>query len=91
MLDNNYDLKIFRYDKEIKESNIDELLECVRKIEDAVDSNIEDLFKPKDYLISPFNETEKFVKGEYYLTGQQEQIKNEIIDNITNEKMLLGI
>jgi uncharacterized conserved protein (DUF2075) len=91
MLDNNCDLKIFRYDKKLKVSNIDELLECVRKIEDAVDSNIEDLFKPKDYLISPFNETEKFVKGEYYLTGQQEQIKNEIIDNITNEKMLLGI
>ena len=91
MLDNNCDLKIFRYDKKLKVSNIDELLECVRKIEDAEDNNIEGLFKPKDYLISPFNETEKFVKGEYYLTGQQEQIKNEIIDNITNEKMLLGI
>lgn len=40
------------------------------------------LFNPSDYLVSPFNSTTKFVAGQYFLTGQQESIKNQITNNI---------
>lgn len=37
------------------------------------------LFNPSDYLVSPFNSTSKFVGGQYFLTGNQESIKNSIL------------
>lgn len=35
-------------------------------------------FIPSNYLISPFNSTEKFLRGEYFLTTAQQKIKDEI-------------
>lgn len=35
-------------------------------------------FVPSNYLISPFNSTEKFLCGEYFLTTAQQRIKDEI-------------
>ena len=90
MLDKD-ELKIFRYNEKLEESSIDELLECARKIEKARDNNIEDLFRPTDYLISPFNNPEKFIEGRYFLTNEQEKIKKEIIYNIKNDRILYGI
>lgn len=45
---------------------------------------IENLFHPEDYLVSPFNSTEAFLKGEYFLTSQQDEIKKKIISAINN-------
>ena len=57
-------------------------------------NNIDDLFNPSDYLVSPFNSPEKFINGEYFLTIQQEQIckkiETNIIDNATNFIALTG-
>ncbi|MBQ3515314.1 MAG: DUF2075 domain-containing protein [Lachnospiraceae bacterium] len=43
------------------------------------------LFIPSNYLISPFNSTNKFIDGEYFLTSAQqkirEEIKNELLIN----------
>lgn len=44
--------------------------------------NIDSLFNPSNYLVSPFNSTEKFIKDEYFLTKQQETVKNEILQSI---------
>ncbi len=46
--------------------------------------NPDALFNPSDYLVSPFNSTAKFLAGQYFLTGQQETIKNKITKNITS-------
>lgn len=49
-------------------------------------SGIEDLdrlFDPVVYLVSPFNSTERFVKDEYFLTHQQEDIKCKTIKSIS--------
>lgn len=35
-------------------------------------------FVPSNYLISPFNSTEKFLNGEYFLTNAQQKIKDDI-------------
>ncbi|MBC3454438.1 DNA/RNA helicase domain-containing protein [Pseudomonas mosselii] len=37
---------------------------------------VDDLFDPSDYLVSPFNSTQKFLEGKYFLTHQQEEIKS---------------
>lgn len=48
-------------------------------------TNIDILFNPSNYLVSPFNSTEKFIKDEYFLTKQQETVKAEILNTIENE------
>jgi len=45
-------------------------------------NNIDDIFNPSDYLVSPFNSTEKFINDEYFLTQQQEEVKKEILNLI---------
>ena len=49
------------------------------------DQEVDDLFlpdysfNPSNYLVSPFNSTEKFLANEYFLTSQQESVKNGIL------------
>ncbi|MFZ3401981.1 DNA/RNA helicase domain-containing protein [Aeromonas salmonicida] len=40
------------------------------------------LFNPSDYLVSPFNSTEKFINNQYFLTNQQEDIRDKILTEI---------
>ena len=42
---------------------------------------IEKLFCASNYLISPMNTPERFLKQEYFLTSHQQKIRNEIIQN----------
>ncbi len=44
--------------------------------------NPDELFNPSDYLVSPFNSTSKFVDNQYFLTGNQEGIKNNILTDM---------
>lgn len=48
--------------------------------------SIDNLFNPSNYLVSPFNSTERFVDGEYFLTGQQETIKNEFLRSMKSDE-----
>lgn len=41
--------------------------------------NLNSLFDPSKFLVSPFNNTDRFIKGEYFLTNQQKEIKNSIV------------
>lgn len=46
------------------------------------DINLSRIFNPSDFLVSPFNSTEKFINKEYFLTGEQDQFKRKIIKDI---------
>jgi len=46
----------------------------------------DDLFNPADYLVSPFNSTKKFLGNEYFLTHQQEEIKEKIVKFMLSPK-----
>lgn len=46
--------------------------------------NPDELFNPSDYLVSPFNSTDKFINSQYFLTGQQETIRDKILTLINN-------
>ena len=43
---------------------------------------IEQLFPPEQFLVSPFNSTDDFLKSHYFLTQQQQEIKERVIDFI---------
>ena len=47
--------------------------------------NVDKLFNPSDYLVSPFNSTQKFINNEFFLTHQQEEIKKQIIKSFENK------
>lgn len=44
-------------------------------VEEIQFTNINKLFNPSNFLVSPFNETDKFLDGNYFLTSHQEYIK----------------
>ena len=69
----------FLNDNEIEEIDFEILGKRLyrQKILDFHD--IDTLFNPTDYLVSPFNSTKKFVKNKYFLTHQQEEIKTNIL------------
>lgn len=50
-------------------------------------NNINDLFNPSNYLISPFNSTEKFMNEKYFLTELQEAIYNDILNEISGQNI----
>lgn len=47
--------------------------------------NINSLFDPSHYLVSPFNSTQRFLGGQYFLTHQQEEIKNLLLSKFTGD------
>lgn len=48
--------------------------------------NIDDLFNPSDYLVSPFNSTSRFLSDQYFLTNQQEDVKEQILRSLKLHK-----
>lgn len=79
---------------QIKEVSLGELCDKLCAQEVVIYNNIDDLFNPSDYLVSPFNSPYKFMFEGYFLTIQQEQIYNEIqtklADATTNFMALTG-
>jgi hypothetical protein len=47
---------------------------------------IDDLFNPSDYLVSPFNSTNKFIQNKYFLTHQQEYIRNITLNSFASAR-----
>lgn len=62
---------------------------CIGEVVDALNSqqiihipDIHSFFKPSNYLVSPFNSTEKFLESKYFLTQHQNNIRREILNGI---------
>lgn len=76
------DEKIFYVLKDslLEEISVDEFIGILESFSSfEIDyRNIEDLFKPSMFLISPLNTPDKFIAGEYFLTDRQQEIKLEI-------------
>lgn len=73
--------KLYRLkDGALKEVKFTELAELLYKQELMNIDDVDTVFNPSDYLVSPFNSTEKFINNKYFLTHQQETIKLKTID-----------
>lgn len=67
-----------------QEVNISELIGRLKRQKMFIPRCIDNMFNPSDYLISPFNSTEKFLAGAYFLTMQQETICKEILHDFSD-------
>ncbi|MFB2668923.1 DNA/RNA helicase domain-containing protein [Shewanella xiamenensis] len=58
-----------------------------------LDVDVDSLFNPSDYLVSPFNATQRFLEDRYFLTHQQESIKENVLNklNIKNKSRYISI
>lgn len=61
------------------EINSEEVINLLRNFKYYYSENLDELFEPSKYLISPFNDTEKFLNSKYILTQHQKNIINEIL------------
>lgn len=72
----------YKYDSSSKSTiKIDtrEVIEILAKYKTIESIHLDDVFKPTNYLISPFNDTEKFLEQKYILTQHQQNIVNGLI------------
>ncbi|MFI1773382.1 ATP-binding protein [Thalassobellus citreus] len=86
--------KLYSIDEnnDLVEKEFTELVQILgnQKIKDII--NVDNLFNPSNYLISPFNSTKEFIEDKYFLTVQQEDVKRQVIDIISNnDKSFLSI
>ena len=76
--------------EDLEEISYIKLLEILNNNLTCQDINLNNVFKASNYLISPFNKTNEFMNNQYFLTKQQEEIKNKIIEDMqSGEKNFL--
>lgn len=80
----NNELYILRENNELEVLSINEFIKILNNNEKCIELDLNNIFKASNYLISPFNKTEQFMKDQYFLTSHQEEIMNEIMSNIKN-------
>lgn len=73
-------------DDSLVKSSIKEVASVICDFNSDFVSDITNLFRESDYLVSPMDTPEKFIRGEYFLTGAQEQIRNKIIQHIVSKR-----
>ncbi len=67
----------------IEKVKITELVTLLQEQVSSQKHNIDELFHPANYLVSPFNSTERFLAGEYFLTQQQEEASGMMIKHLS--------
>lgn len=61
----------------LRETSLPELVARLQWQSLTKELDLDTLFAPKQYLVSPLNSTEKFINENYFLTNAQRQIKQE--------------
>ena len=78
--------KLYMLDKEqLTLVSFDNLYKELIKDCDEFD-DINKLFNPSNYLISPFNSTKKFMEEEYFLTEHQEEIRTNVMKDVETSR-----
>lgn len=66
----------------IVEADWKQLCEGLREESTDYEGDLEELFRTELYLISPLTQPDRFLKKEYFLTAQQNDIKRQILKKI---------
>lgn len=80
--------KLFKLSNDNQLDNID-FIELSRLLDSQVlcePVNLNTMFKPKNYLVSPFNSTDRFIQNKYFLTGQQQEIKTKVLEELSKRQ-----
>ncbi|MBX7000367.1 AAA family ATPase [Bacillus aerophilus] len=70
---------------ELVEADFEDLVLEIDGQEEMFVGNVNDLFDPSNYMVSPFNSTEKFLDDEYFLTDHQKATSTNIIKSFNNK------
>lgn len=83
----NSEQKLYKLDKcsKLQECSIEDLINTINIITKPYQDNLDQLFKISDFLVSPLNTPDKFIDGDYFLTQQQEDYKNQVLKIIENK------
>lgn len=73
----------------LKPCSFRELIRKLTRVRHPVQNDVEGLFKPGDFLISPFSEPERFCGGQYFLTEHQQQMREKILTGIRRSSATL--
>lgn len=71
---------LYRYNIDIgavETTTFNDLIEVLNSTSCNQNLDPDKMFVPSNYLISPFNQTSRFMNSEYFLTPQQQNIKDE--------------
>lgn len=68
--------------KELVEVSIAELSSVINTIGDSEEIDLDRFFVPSNILVSPLNSTQRFLRGDYLLTENQENIKKAVLAHI---------
>jgi hypothetical protein len=75
----------------LEESSITDIYDILCPKGKTINRNIEELFSVEKFLISPFNDTEEFWSGHYFLTDHQRSIKEEFYTDILYDRFVYGL
>lgn len=77
--------KLYKLDENnsLIETNIRQLIEKLASQNVVQLESIDKHFNPSNYLVSPFNSTQEFIKEKYFLTIHQEDIKKKVLKEIS--------
>ncbi|MBP3893921.1 MAG: hypothetical protein J6D34_07775 [Atopobiaceae bacterium] len=62
-----------------EQASMGRLATLLASLDEPYLDRVEDLFKASNYLVSPLNDTDRFLEGSYFLTNHQEQIKASFV------------
>lgn len=80
---------LYRYNIDIEAvetTTFSDLIEVLNSTSCNQNLDPDKMFVPSNYLISPFNQTSRFINSEYFLTPQQQNIKDEFLNSIKQSK-----
>lgn len=86
--------KIYKYkDEKMLETSIEDLVKVMSqdKYKTYINSDFNELFRAKDYLISPINDIDRFIANKYFLTNEQYEKKNKIIELFNKKETILVV
>lgn len=87
----NHDDILYEYNptkEELCEVGFSDLIEALSSQNFFENIDLDKLFEPKNYLVSPFNKVERLIAGEYFLTNHQQQVKSEIFESLSQEGVM---
>lgn len=68
---------------------VNTVVATIKNIGSGMVDNIDSIFHASEYLVSPLNTPNKFIRGEYFLTQQQEEFKRSILGVIRDKSSKL--
>lgn len=72
------------------EASFEEVKEVLSPRAECITDDIEGLFREEQYLISPLEEPDRFLRRDYFLTSQQRDIKGKLLAGLEQGKLFQG-